>query len=361
MKLASEIRSLPEAKTNIAKQVPEQSRPFIGKIDALVTYFKAIRELPIGRERIRYLRTAYSRNLMTNLQGIGGDGSEVPDHEEFELERFTLDNVKMPLPLAEEKRLMSIYMAGREANGINYQEGQKLAKEAEEALIKAHLPLIRAMAEKYAYNEADIEDLVQEGCLTFLTSLKEHFSQKKTRTVNEMILPLFSVMTRKNRYFADTIKIPEHVGRAYLAYKRSIEQYGTTPEGALERVQESFDSSATAKHSTEEILEFFDYVAQCEMATDDSNIEEIADEDDSTDYPERLEIRRLVRTVLQTMRPLEELILLSRADEDDPEYYLVEIAEVMGFTHQHIQQIGLKGRKKFRCRMFAKHRDLVVE
>lgn len=287
-----------------AETLPEDKPPYWGKVDAVCEFFDTYKETRIGFRAVEILAGSTAQSIRELYSKLEPDyerpSAESEEPQEPKEVYYRLEKAPTSLPLNEEKKLVMLHKAG-----------DKLALEA---LMQAYLPIIQSMAKFYAKRPEDVEDLVQEGCVSFLVSLDKFDPEGGLRLVGYVLPSLYLGVAKASQAASRTVRLP---------FQLALRQENPTSEMELD-------------------------------------MEEVADPNDPEEEIERREVRRVVFQALETIKPREKRVLMARPDNTCRLEYLRELGEELGVSGEMVRKIEKEGRNRVRRSIYRSHRDLVA-
>lgn len=180
----------------------------------------------------------------------------------------------------------------------------------QEALIRGHLGLARALARRFAYRGEAIDDLEQVAMLA-LVKVSRRFDE--TNGASFSTYATTSILGELKRYFRDhswVMRVPRRTQETYLAFKRASEQL----EQDLGRPATIPELAASLRVSEEEVLEAIEagrsfWPSSLDTPPGDGSpapIDELTADGDA--YEQALDRQRL-RELLPTLDQREQLII----------------------------------------------------
>ncbi len=235
-----EMKDIKPSRRVVAPQKAENlQKEFKGRVDTVSEFIDGIRTEPVTFRTV--LTTMKSSSQRLQNMTVQKDMTELKEESPDSNEIFSLIGIREPLPLKEERAQVSAFFAGKNPEAT--QEEKIRAKEAEEFLLKAHMPLIEAFAKKFAPDEASIDDYMQEGVIDFIETLRTTFKEGQSRIVSYMTYSLYRTLLRLAA--TSGAMIPHLTNALFLSkYEKFCEEY-TQKNGEVD------DSKLMGKFSEE--------------------------------------------------------------------------------------------------------------
>lgn len=223
---------------------------------------------------------------------------------------------------------------------------------ARDKLLEKNYPLIKYIANKYANYGLDIDDLIQEGSMSFLCGLTR-FDPNRGNFATYIGYWIKKGILRFIQDNISTIRVPVYFREDIRKHNRLLDEL-TISSGVIHDSQLVSDRLGFSKEKHDLIMESKikiyslntlildgdkEYIDS--LASDDLSPEEIISSDYSLEIINLIENSKLTNT--------EKIVIKMRFGfVDDKLYKLEEIAKVLGLTKQRIKQIEIKALKKLR-------------
>ncbi len=223
-------------------------------------------------------------------------------------------------------------------------------REAREQLVERHLPLVRALARRYAGRGEPLEDIEQVGAIGLLKAIDRY---ELSREVALTTYATPNVVGEIKRHFRDrgwAIRIP-----------RGLQELNSRMSAAIERLTSSLGRSPTIaeiagelKATPEQVLEALEagsaYAPMSLSATPSGEgeldpLEALGTEDEAF---ERTEQRATLEPTLRALPEREREILRKRFEEGLTQ---TQIAEQVGISQMHVSRLIRKSLARMRAEL----------
>ena len=223
-------------------------------------------------------------------------------------------------------------------------------RDAREQLVERHLPLVRALARRYAGRGEPLEDIEQVGAIGLLKAIDRY---ELSREVALTTYATPNVVGEIKRHFRDrgwAIRIP-----------RGLQELNSRMSAAIERLTADLGRSPTIaeiarelKATPEEVLEALEagsaYAPMSLSATQSSEgeldpLEALGTEDEAF---ERTEQRATLEPTLRELPEREREILRRRFEEGLTQ---TQIAEQIGISQMHVSRLIRKSLARMRAEL----------
>jgi RNA polymerase sigma-B factor len=223
-------------------------------------------------------------------------------------------------------------------------------REAREQLVERHLPLVRALARRYAGRGEPLEDIEQVGAIGLLKAIDRY---ELSREVALTTYATPNVVGEIKRHFRDrgwAIRIP-----------RGLQELNSRMSAAIERLTSSLGRSPTIaeiagelKATPEQVLEALEAgsaYAPMSLSTTPSRegeldpLEALGTEDEAF---ERTEQRATLEPTLRALPEREREILRKRFEEGLTQ---TQIAEQVGISQMHVSRLIRKSLARMRAEL----------
>ncbi len=222
---------------------------------------------------------------------------------------------------------------------------------AREALVERHLPLVRALARRFANRGEALDDLEQVGAIGLLKAI-DRFEPARGVALSSYATP--NVIGEIKRHFRDrssAIRIPRGLAELSARAARTIEQL----TGELGRSPSLAEIAEALETSPEDVLEALE-AASARSVSSLSQLPMAGDGDDGTVDPlervgaedeelERSEERAVLEPALRDLAPREREILRMRFEEGLTQ---TEIAERVGISQMHVSRLVRRSLEQMR-------------
>jgi RNA polymerase sigma-B factor len=228
-----------------------------------------------------------------------------------------------------------------------HEEGEVSAREE---LVERHLPLVRALARRFAGRGEALEDLEQVGAIGLIKAI-DRFELSREVALTSYATP--NVVGEIKRHFRDkgsALRIPRHLKELNAKVGQSIERL-TATQGRSPTIAEIADALDTTPEQILEALEAGSARAMISLsAAPDPDgeldpLETIGTEDE--DF-ERVEQRASLEPALDTLPDREREILRLRFDEGLTQ---TQIAERIGISQMHVSRLIRKSLERVRAEL----------
>nr|HPQ42020.1 sigma-70 family RNA polymerase sigma factor [bacterium] len=230
--------------------------------------------------------------------------------------------------------------------------------EAKNKLIQANLRLVVSVGKRYLNRGLPFSDVLQEGNLGLMKAVDKYdyrrgyrFSTYATWWIQQSIIRAVAEGSR-------TVRVPLYVSEAVSKINkvssRLEQQYGREP--TMEEIAEASENTVENIHLYFNVINL-PFSLEMPIGEDEEGHlgEVIPDENvvSPLETVQRLNLKRLVQEVLDTIPEREKIIIKMRFGIDsEREYTLEEIGKLMGLTRERIRQIELDALRKMKSAKF---------
>jgi RNA polymerase sigma-B factor len=209
---------------------------------------------------------------------------------------------------------------------------------AREELVCRHLPLVRALARRYAGRGEPLDDIEQVGAIGLLKAI-ERFELEREVSLTTYATP--TVVGEIKRHFRDkgwAIRVPRALQELNARLSHTVDRL-TLRLGRSPSVAEIADELATSPEEVLEALEVGSAYTTLSLSAgptedeDSDPLEAIGEEDQEF---ERSEARASLAPALDQLPEREQAILRMRFDEGLPQ---TQIAERIGLSQMHVSRL----------------------
>jgi RNA polymerase sigma-B factor len=219
--------------------------------------------------------------------------------------------------------------------------------EAREELVERHLPLVRALARRFAGRGESLEDLEQVGAIGLIKAI-DRFELSREVALTSYATP--NVVGEIKRHFRDkgsAVRIPRHLKELNAKISTVIEQL----TGKLGRSPTIAEIAESVHESPEQVLEALEagsarstvsLSASADPEGELDPLETIGTEDEGFDQVEQ---RAALEPALEVLPEREREILRMRFEEG---FTQTQIAERVGISQMHVSRLIRKSLEQVR-------------
>jgi RNA polymerase primary sigma factor len=287
------------------------------------------------------------------LERAAGDAQGGQPHElrdrlaeiRVEIERLEHDN---GLPIVELRRVLR-----------TISEGEREARRAREAMMRANLRLVVHIAKGYCNRGLMLADLIQEGNLGLMQALKKFDWRRGAKLSTYATYWIRQAMSRAIADQAATVRIPVHMretaGQIMHATRRMTQRMGREPthEEVAARLGLPLGKVKTARQLVREPVSLETPINDDE----DGKLEDLIEDRGAVmpfDAAARSVLRERASRLLSGLTPREERILRMRFGIGlDGDHTLEEVGRTFNVTRERIRQIEAKALQKLRASVGA--------
>ena len=273
----------------------------------------------------------------------GEKGAELPEYEEFQVERLYLKELrKFPImTMDEETACASMALRGD--------------REARKKLIEANLRLVVKIARKYSNLGVSTLDLIEEGNIGLIKAVEKFDPSRNCRFSTYATWWVKQSIERSIANFSRTIRLPVHISSRVYKISKIISKH-LEQEGGIEPTPEEIaQETGLPVDFVNNLFSMLIKTYSLETLIDEEGKLTLEDtlSDDSFDEPfSALEQARRVEEVaswLDTLGSDEKKVTILRFGLDGEEPQTLEaIGKLFGVTRERIRQIEQKALNKLR-------------
>jgi RNA polymerase primary sigma factor len=238
----------------------------------------------------------------------------------------------------------------------NVAKARREAVRAREELVRAHLPLVVAIARRYRRNGSsmDLLDLIQEGNMGLMHAIEKFDYRRGVKVSTYAVWWIRQSIARAIADQSRTIRIPVHmteVAARVLRDRRKIYQEKGREAGADEIAQRT----GIAPERIAQVLAMVQQPTSLDLPIGedgDATLGELIAAPDAVDphaAAEASALRDVVLEAISGLTPREERILRMRFGiGGSDEHTLEEVGEIFGVTRERIRQIESRALAKLR-------------
>lgn len=210
---------------------------------------------------------------------------------------------------------------------------------ARELLIEQELPLVRALAQRYAGRGEQLEDLIQVGSIGLIKAI-DRFDLERGVDLRTYAIP--TILGELKRHFRDkgwAVHVPRRLKDLHLRLNRLVEELGATL-GRSPTIPELAEASQADEEEVVEALELRQAYSPAVSLSGNRDVEDDVDTSESlgADDPgfEASDDRALIRPGIETLDERERTILRLRFYEGMTQS---QIAGELGISQMHVSRL----------------------
>jgi RNA polymerase sigma-B factor len=245
----------------------------------------------------------------------------------------------------------------RELLRAYHERGDRAARDR---LIEQHLPLVRALARRYAGRSEQLDDLIQVGSIGLIKA-SDRFDLDRGVELTTYAIP--TIIGELKRHFRDrgwAVHVPRRLKELSLQLNQLVEELG----GKLGRSPTVAELAAASEADEEEVIEALDIghaYAALSLSSTRSETEEL-DPLGSLGAPEEgydtSEDRTFLRSGFEALEPRERRIMHLRFYSGLTQS---QIAEEVGISQMHVSRLIRRSLAKMRAGMDQQPRRVVSD
>jgi len=329
------------------------------------------------------ITTHETRVIRIRIKRNGKAIAKLFEHDLFSAKHLSLiiarlrkqgDKLAPPAQIRDDKVKHPLFLQGCvKTHGIDHESltallaeisyGEKVSREAKNALVQANLRLVVSLAKKYANRGLQLLDLIQEGNLGLMKAAEKFEYRRGYRFSTYATWWIRQAISRAIADQGRTIRIPVHMADTHNRFLNGVKDFmrekgrEPTPEEMAERLDLDLNKVNNILKITREPLSLDTPIGAREGSCLSDFIEDV-----NSLSPEEATVkeslRRNLRNVLCTLSPREELVMRMRFGLDTSvDLTLEEIGDNFAVTRERIRQIETQALKKLQ---HPARRDLLV-